>query len=115
MQVLWIFSDCPDEFKLLKRGHTIIKTDFLGDLAVLDAKDGRPGKMHFATRFRGKRTDEEITERWTCVRASAFPTPDYMITFGDKIRRAAELEIRESLTKAAHERSDVIVATARIV
>ena len=49
------------------------------------------------------------------MRAAAFPLADDIVAFGDQVRGAPEVEIRERRTEIGHERLDVVTATARFV
>jgi len=71
--------------------------------------------VHPAAGRSGKRSHQEITERRTRMRAAAFPLTDDVVTFGDQVRSAPELQVRKSLPKIHHEGLDVISASARLV
>src|SRR5258706_9360483 len=51
--------------QLLQRDHTVVQTFFLDDLAVLNAKNGRPGEVHLPATRCGERTSQKVTERRT--------------------------------------------------
>ena len=53
-------SDRVDEAQLLQGGHSIVKTDFLRDLAVLDPKHRRSSELHLSARRRWQRPHEEV-------------------------------------------------------
>ncbi|WP_241671576.1 hypothetical protein [Dankookia rubra] len=64
-------SGSAHETKLLKRGHAIIQSDLLCDLAILKAKHGRSGEVHLPAGCRRQRSDEKFTEGWPGMRTAA--------------------------------------------
>ena len=76
-----------------QRRHAIVQADLLCDLAVLDTKDCRSGEPHLSSRARRERTLKKVTEGRARVRATAHPTTDDVVAFGDEIRRAGETSL----------------------
>jgi hypothetical protein len=71
--------------------------------------------VHLATRGCGQSADEEIVERRPRVRATAFPTSDHVVTFGNQVGSAPEVEIRKRPAKVGHECLDVGMPPPRLV
>ena len=61
--------------KLLERGHPVVETNFLCDLAILDAKHSRAGEPHLSARRCRERAHKKIAEGRSGVSAAAFPAP----------------------------------------
>src|SRR3954447_14559155 len=101
--------------ELLKCGRAVIQPDLLRDSTARHAQHRRPSKAHLATRTRGKRPDDEVVEGRTSVRPTAFPATDNIITLGDQVRSAPEVQIREGVAECGHERLDIVLAAARRV
>jgi hypothetical protein len=72
-------------------------------------------EVHLATRGRGQSPNEEIVERWPGMRATAFPTTDHVVAFGNQVGSAPEVEIRKRLAKVGHECLDVGMSAPRLV
>src|SRR3981081_2870537 len=92
-------SSCLYETELLQRGHPVIQADFFDNLAVPKTQHRRTGEMHLSPRRRRQRSNQEVPESRTRVSAAAFPTADDIVTLGDQVRSAPEIEIRESHSK----------------
>src|SRR4029077_8717278 len=101
--------------KLSKTAHSVIETDLLNDFAVLELQYCGARKVHLATGRSGKRSHQEITERRTRMSAAAFPLTDDVVTFGDQIGSAPEIQVRKRFAKIRHEGLDVISPPARLV
>ncbi len=61
--------------KLLERSHPVVETNFLCDLAILDAKHSRAGEPHLSARRCRERAHKKIAEGGSGVSAAAFPAP----------------------------------------
>src|ERR1700687_2317642 len=85
----------------------------LRNLAVFEFQNGRSGEMHLPSGRRRQRSDEKITERRTALCATAFPTADTIIAFGNEIRSAPEMEVRKRFAEISHERVDICMALTR--
>ena len=93
--------DAGDEAKLLQRFHAIVQPDLFGDLSVLETQYRRSTEVHFATRRRRQRPNEEITKRGTGMRPAAFPAANDVVAFGDQIRKLRSGKaFRKSVMKA---------------
>jgi len=108
-------SCCVDDSELLQGGHAVVQADFLNDLAIFEAEHGRAGEAHYLAGRRRQRSNEEIAECRTCLRAATLPTADYIVPLGDEISSAPEVEIRERFVEIGHECLDVLAATVRLV
>jgi len=53
----------------------VVETNFLCDLAILDAEHSRAREPHLPARRRRERTDKKIAEGGSGVSAAAFPAP----------------------------------------
>jgi hypothetical protein len=105
-------SHRPD---LGQRLNAVVKTDFLGDLAVLNTQHRSPGEVHLPAGCRRQRAHQEVAEGRTGVRTAAFPLADDIVAFCDQIRHTPEVEIGECCAKIGHECLDVVRAAARLV
>src|SRR5262249_54775054 len=101
-----------DQPKLGQRGHTIVETDLLDDLAVDHLQHRGAREVHLPAVRSGETADQEVIEGRTRMRATTFPLTDDVVAIGDKIRRAPEIEIGECSTEIGHERLDVVAASA---
>ncbi len=106
---------CLDKSELLQGGHAVIQADFFNDPAVFELKYGRAGEAHFPAGRGRQRSDEEIAECRTGMRAASVPTADYIVPLGDKISCTPEVEVWERFAETGHERLDVLAATSRLV
>src|SRR5258708_40176503 len=96
-------SNGLDQAELGERSDAVVETDFLDDLAVLETQYRRAAEVHLPAGLGRQRADEEVVEGWPGVGAAAFPLADDIITFGDQVRGAPELEVRECGTEVRHE------------
>ncbi len=78
-------SDRPNKAELLERRHSIIQTDLLRDLAILDSQYGRSREPHFPAGRSWKRSSQEVLEGWSRVCATAFPAADHIVALSDEI------------------------------
>ena len=83
--------------------HAIVETDLFRNPAVADAQHGRPRELHLPSSCRWQRSNEEVAEGWTGVRAAAFPTADDVVALGDEISGPPEIEVRKRFTEVGHE------------
>jgi hypothetical protein len=104
-----------DETELLQGRYSVVKTDFLEDLSILEFQYGRAGEFHLAAGVGRQRSRQEVAERLPGMRSAAFPSTDDIVAFRDEIRSTPEVEIGECFPKVRHERSDVLTATAWFV
>src|SRR6266576_3147086 len=86
---------CLQDAELLQRRCAVVEPDLFGDLAVLDAQNGRSRKAHFPARAGGKRADDEVIEGRPGMRAAAFPSADHVVALGDQVRRTPEIQVWE--------------------
>src|SRR4051812_17454841 len=105
-------SGCAYEAELRQRRHAVVQADLLCDLAVFDTKDGRSGKPHLPARARRERTLKKVTEGRAHVRATADPTTDDVVAFGDELRSACETQIGERFAERGHERLHIRTTAA---
>src|SRR5215469_8443337 len=108
-------SDGFPDTQLLKRRGPVVQPDFLGDFAVLDAQDGGSRKVHLPARRRRERADEEISESGSGVRTAALPSAHDIITLGDEIGGAPEVQVRERGPETLHEVPHVLATPTRRV
>jgi hypothetical protein len=73
---------CTQDAELLQRGCAIVQADFLGDLAILQAKHCRSREPHFPARGRRKGADKKVAEGGAGVRAASFPAADDIVILG---------------------------------
>ena len=79
-----------------KRSNAVVETDLLDDLTVLEAQHGRAREAHLAAGSCRKRADQEVAEGRPGMGAATFPSADDIVAFRNQIRRAPEVEIRET-------------------
>src|ERR1700709_2581484 len=91
-------SGSAHETKLLERGHAIVQTDLLCDLAILQAQHGRAAEAHLPAGSRWQGSDEKITEGWAGMRSPTFPATDHVVALGDQVGSAREAEVRKGFT-----------------
>src|SRR5260221_9242733 len=103
-------SDGTDEAELLEGGHAIVQTNLLHDLAICNPQHRGAGEVHLAARRRGPRSDKEVAKGRTGVRAAAFPATNHILTLGNQLSRAPEVEVWERFTKSRHEDLDLLMA-----
>src|SRR5437764_12814071 len=84
-----------DQPKLGQCGDAIVEADLLDDLAVDHLQHRGAGEVHLPAGRSGEAADQEVVEGWTRMGAPTFPLTNDIVAFGDKIRRAPEIEIRE--------------------
>src|SRR5687768_14587712 len=108
-------SGCAYETELRQRGHSVVETDFLCDLAVLDAQHSGAREPHLPAGACRERTLKKVTEGRARVRAAADPPTDDIVAFGDKLRRTRETQVGERFTERRHERLHIRTAAARRV
>jgi AraC family transcriptional regulator of adaptative response/methylated-DNA-[protein]-cysteine methyltransferase len=101
--------------QLSEGGDSIIETDFLDDLAILDLEDGGAGEVHLPARVGGRAANQEVLERGAGMGAAALPLPDDIIAFSDEISRAPEVEVRKGRAEIRHESLDVRTSLPRLV
>src|SRR5258708_22036225 len=106
-------SDHAYEAELLGGVHSIIQTDLLHDLAVLNPKHRRPGESHRSAGCRWQRPDEEVAEGRAGVRAATFPATNHIVALGDEVRSAPEVEVRERFTQPGPKCLDIRMAATR--
>src|SRR5262245_64400011 len=82
-----------DKAELGQRLDAVVKTDFLGDLAVLNAQHRGACEVHLPAGRGRQRAHQEVAEGRTGVRTAAFPLADDIVAFCDQIRRAPAVEI----------------------
>src|SRR5215813_11594724 len=92
-----------DQPKLGQRGHAIVETDLLDDLTVDHLQHRGAGEVHLPAGRSREAADQEVVEGWTSMDTPAFPLTNDIVAFGDEIRRAPEIEIRECGTEIGHE------------
>ncbi|HLZ59655.1 MAG TPA: hypothetical protein VKR06_22120 [Ktedonosporobacter sp.] len=92
-------SDGTSEAKLLEGGHAIVQTNFLYDLAVFNPKHRCAGESHLSASGGFQRSNEEVVEGRTGVRAAAFPATNHILTLGNQVSRAPEVEVRKRFTR----------------
>src|SRR5579863_6952725 len=101
-----------EDAELGQRGDTVVETDLLGDLAVLDPEHRGAGEVRLAARPRRQRAGEKIAKRRPGMRAAAFPAADDIIALGDEIGSAPEVEVGEGRAEPQHEVPYVLAAAA---
>src|SRR5262245_54886613 len=104
---------CSQDAELLQRGCSIVQPDLLGDLTILHTKHGGSRESHFSAGGRRKRADDKVAESGAGMRAASFPAADDIIAFGDEIRHAPELEVRECSAEFGHEFLHVLATAPR--
>src|SRR5579872_985640 len=100
-------SNGAEKPELSKGRHSIIETDLLDDLAVLEFEDRNAGEAHFPARVGGQGTGKKVLESRTGVRAAAFPLTDDIVALGDEFGGAPEVQIGECRAEISHEGFDV--------
>src|ERR1700676_890102 len=98
--------------ELRERGHAVVETDLFDDSAILETQHRRAGETHLAAGRRRQRADQEVAEGRTGMRTATFPATDDIVAFGDQVRGAPEVQVREGRTEVCHERFNIVTATA---
>jgi len=90
----------------------IVQTTFFHDLAVDHLQHRGAGEVHFAAGCGWQTTDQEVVVSRARVGAATFPLAHHVVTFGDQVGRAPEVQVRERLPKSRHEGLDIRLAAA---
>src|SRR5208337_750981 len=96
-------SDGTEQRELGQGGDPVIQANLLDDLAVLELEDGDAGEVHRPARVGGQSTGQEVVEGRTGVSTAALPLADDVVSLGDEVSRAPEVEIGERCTEIGHE------------
>ena len=79
-------SDCLDQSKLAQRGHSVIESDFLNNLAIDHLQHRCASEVHLSTGCSREAADQEVIEGRTRMGATTFPLTDDIVALGDKQR-----------------------------
>jgi hypothetical protein len=82
--------------KARQQHHPSHSGGFLRDLAVLDPKSGRSGKMHLSSRIHPKIPHERIHECRADMSTAPFQTDNDVVALCDEVRGAMEFETVKS-------------------